>query len=353
MTDMTPPTTTQRPDDPASWWRHPCEVTDRLYVSGDLPNSQDGFDRVLGAWRAIGITHVVDLRGEWNDAVAVAAAAPEINYLHLGTHDDGSAHGQEKEWFSQGVDAITEALADPASRVMVHCHMGVNRAPSMAYAVLLDLGHGIEEGLKAIRNARPIAAIAYARDAIRWRADRRSWSNDEERDAVFRVDTWLEQNPVDLGWIINKIRVAERHSRRDEDLTGVDDVDWDAELADLPTSEILAEAAQDRAQNQAREAVRQWAELRVADLAGFDQLPEDVRPDPDDQIGQIVIEGIADGLCRLLEVDYTALGGTTAGRLSEQIEDCLVQGVHIGFAAMASDQVTGGAIDGSVDGEAT
>ncbi len=335
MNDLTPPTTAHRPDDPAAWWRRPCEVADRLYVSGDLPTDPIGSQRGLAIWLEVGITHVVDLRGEWNSDDVVAAAAPHVVYHHLGTHDDGAAHGQAKGWFTEGVDAITEALADPDARVMVHCHMGVNRAPSMAYAVLLELGHGIEEGLEAIRAARPIAGIEYAGDAIRWHADRRSWTIDEERDAVRRANAWRLANPVDLGWIISKIRTAEDVvDHLDEGVLPSGDVDWDAEMADLPAGEILAEVAQDRAV----EAVRQWADLRIADMDGFESLPEEIRPDPDTRIGDLVVPGIVDGLCRLLGVSPEDLDRAVVEGLHEQVEGCLVQGVHIGFAAMASEE---------------
>lgn len=193
--------------DPAAWWRRPCEVDDRLYVCGDLPSDSEGFQRVLGEWLEAGITHIVDVRSEWSDADRVADAAPDLTYTWLGTHDDGGT--QEAAWFDSGVDAITMGLGDPTARVLVHCHMGVNRAPSMAYAALLQLGHGIEEGLDAIRDARPIAKILYADSAVRWFADRAGWDEAFRRDAEVRVWSWHRDNQVDLGWIISRIRDVE------------------------------------------------------------------------------------------------------------------------------------------------
>ncbi len=52
--------------------------------------------------------------------------------------------------------------------MLVHCHMGINRGPSMAYACLLVLGWDPIEAMTAIRTARPIAAIGYAEDALDW-----------------------------------------------------------------------------------------------------------------------------------------------------------------------------------------
>lgn len=97
---------------------------------------------MLDEWLKAGITHIVDLRGEADDTTNVARVAPHINYTWLGTHDAGGGH--EFSWNDTGVAAIAKALDDPNARVVVHCHMGVNRAPSMANAALLHLGHCIE-----------------------------------------------------------------------------------------------------------------------------------------------------------------------------------------------------------------
>ena len=192
---------------PANWWRRLCEVTDRLFVCGDLPHLQsdpDGFHRVLDEWVMAGITHIVDLRGEACDADDVARHAPHITYTWLGTHDSGG--NQDFSWFDEGVTAITRAMKDSDARVVVHCHMGVNRAPSMAYAALLQLGYGIEDGLHAIRDARPIAKILYADSAVRWFADRDGWAEAFRIDAESRVWAWHRDNEVDVRWIISRIR---------------------------------------------------------------------------------------------------------------------------------------------------
>ena len=194
---------------PGSWWRRLCEVTDRLFVCGDLPRlhvDPEGFRRVLAEWVDAGITHIVDLRGEANDTVDVALVAPHIEYVWLGTHDAGG--DQEFSWFDDGVAAVTGALADPDARVVVHCHMGVNRAPSMAFAALLALGYDIEDGLDAIRDARPIAAILYAEDAVAWFADHSGWDTNWAAELRMQVRAWHATNRLDTAWVINRIRRA-------------------------------------------------------------------------------------------------------------------------------------------------
>ncbi|MCV9993567.1 hypothetical protein OIU93_04550 [Paeniglutamicibacter sp. ZC-3] len=44
--------------------------------------------------------------------------------------------------------------------------MGINRGPSMGFAILLDRGHSPIEAFDMIRAARPQAFIAYAQDAL-------------------------------------------------------------------------------------------------------------------------------------------------------------------------------------------
>lgn len=192
---------------PAEWWRRPCPVTGRIFLCGDLPHGSEAFAEQLDEWVRLGVTTIVDVRGEWTDELRVLDRHPHIEYVWLGTHDSGGS--QSSVWFDRGVAAIRAALADPEAKVLVHCHMGVNRAPSLVYGALLALGFDVEEGLDAIRDARPIAAILYADSAIRWFGDLQGWSAEEVGDAILRVQSWHGHNPVDVRWIISRIRQAE------------------------------------------------------------------------------------------------------------------------------------------------
>jgi protein-tyrosine phosphatase len=194
--------------DPATWWRRLCWVADgRIAISGDLPVDPSRARAQIRDWREAGITHVVDLREEWTDEAVVATHAPEITYHWIGTHDAGGH--QDLRWFETGVAAILEALDDPGARILVHCHMGVNRAPSMALAALLALGTGPTAALDEIRAARPIAGIAYAESAVLWWHTRGDLSVADAIDAVTAVRAWHHDNPCDVGWIISRIRRAE------------------------------------------------------------------------------------------------------------------------------------------------
>jgi dual specificity phosphatase 3 len=193
---------------PHKWWRRLCWLAGhRIALCGDLPSSQRAKEEQLMEWQAAGVTHIIDVRGEWNDAAFVARHAPEITYISLGTHDNGGA--QHATWFEAGVRAALDALADPTAKIVVHCHMGVNRGPSMGFAILLALGLEPEEALNLIRAARPIAAVIYAEDAIRWWTSSGNAGSTTSLAARRVVQRWHQEHPVDLRWIISRIRQAE------------------------------------------------------------------------------------------------------------------------------------------------
>lgn len=190
--------------DPATMWRAICWVTPTIALSGDLDLSrrQRG-EQQLDSWIDAGITDIIDVRGERNDAEFVREYAPFVRYHWFGTHDAG--YTQSDDWFEAGVLAAQSALADPNRKVLIHCHMGVNRGPSMGFAVMLSQGFDPIEALEAISTARPIAGIIYAGDAIDW------WHRTQEtpQTIAFRerkqVRDWMRARKIDVSWVISRI----------------------------------------------------------------------------------------------------------------------------------------------------
>lgn len=190
--------------DPVVWHRTSCWVTDRINLTGDLHHDPQVATGQLEAWVTDGITDVLDVRGEASDERFVAHNAPDVTYRWLGTHDDG---GQQSDaWFDAGTAAGLAALARSDGRLVVHCHMGINRGPSIGFAILLALGWDPLEALDAIRAARPIAKVLYAGDAISWWLRRNGASPTEVSAGVASVNQWHHDNPLDLGWVISRIR---------------------------------------------------------------------------------------------------------------------------------------------------
>lgn len=200
--------TTEPSLEPAHWHRRFCAITPWLALSGDLDTTvTSNAERQLTEWVDNGVTHIVDLRGEWNDDQFVSERAPDVSYHWLGTHDEGGH--QTDEWFADGLAVYREVIST-GGLAMVHCHMGINRGPSMGYRWLLEAGMDPVEALATIRVARPIAGIIYAGSALDH--FHRTHGIDEstagaQQDAV---RDWFNVDVVDVRWVISRVRQAER-----------------------------------------------------------------------------------------------------------------------------------------------
>jgi dual specificity phosphatase 3 len=151
-------------DDITEWHRRLCTISEQIIISGDLSEEIPQALRQIDGWKRAGISHVLDTRIEWSDQELVAQHAPVIVYAWVGADDAGLP--QADEWFDAGLEFATEALRDSEAVLLVHCHMGINRGPTMAYRILLERGVDPIEALDIIRSARPIADIGYAADAL-------------------------------------------------------------------------------------------------------------------------------------------------------------------------------------------
>lgn len=196
-----------RPSSPEEWWRTGCFVTPNLLVSGDLDSSSLAvFSEQLEHLIELGVTDIIDVRAEASDEDLVRKLQKNITYHHVATADDGYA--RPDAWFESGVTAAVSALNKEGRKVFVHCHMGVNRAPSLTFAIMLALGYGPVESLSAIRTARPIAALMYAPDALAW-WHRYSGASPEQANAEQReVSDWMRAHPIDTNWVISRIANA-------------------------------------------------------------------------------------------------------------------------------------------------
>lgn len=203
---LTPTTSTvrpERPENPAAVWRTLCWVTDRVAVSGDLPRDPAAALDQLRYWEENGITHEIDVRFEANDGAFVHAHST-IAYANFGVDDDGGR--RDHAWFDAVVDhALTVLGNDDNARIVMHCHLGVNRAPSVAFALMLAMGWDTLPALRRIRDVRPIAGVIYAADAVEWHGLRNGLDDEEIDESIARVVAWFTRNPLDLGWVIRSL----------------------------------------------------------------------------------------------------------------------------------------------------
>jgi dual specificity phosphatase 3 len=179
-------------------------VTPYLAVGGDLDTAtQDVAVGQLDELKRAGISHVIDVRVEWNDEHWVRDRHADVDYLHLGIDDAGQR--VPDAWFDEGVAFAREAV-ESGGVVLAHCHMGINRGPSMGFAILLAFGWDAREALDAIHAARPIAFVAYAEDALRWHHGEGSA---ELASGLRHLGAWRRDNELDLDQVLRAVRVQD------------------------------------------------------------------------------------------------------------------------------------------------
>lgn len=194
----------RRPESPATIWRQICWVNDQLAVSGDLPFNRTAAEAHLRVWEAEGITDVFDMRGEADDSAFIHAHSDQITSHWFGVDDNGGKRNDA--WFVSIVTKARQILQDPTRKVLVHCHMGVNRGPSALFAVMVATGWNHLDALRQIRNVRPIAGLIYAPDAVRWFALNELGVEETAADDMHNeVVDWLERNDLDIAYVIRSI----------------------------------------------------------------------------------------------------------------------------------------------------
>tara|TARA_Y100000401_G_C8311437_1_gene219959 strand:+ start:62 stop:688 length:627 start_codon:yes stop_codon:yes gene_type:complete len=193
----------------AIWWRKPCHITEDILLSGDLHQEPTKALQQLDEWRSEGVTHILDCRFEYSDEQLVKSADDSIGYLNLGTHDAGG--DQDADWYHKGWDYYEQLIEEnPDHKLMVHCHMGVNRAPSMVFYLMLKEGYEPNEALALIRSNRPIAACYYAESAWRTFAKDENLSDEERQNGLYEIDKFFVENHINLRDVIHQIRQVER-----------------------------------------------------------------------------------------------------------------------------------------------
>jgi len=192
----------QRPVDPQFWWREVCFVTPTLAMSGGISRNHDTAREQLARWEEAGITDYMPVHIEFNEQEFIEANS-NIRVHHIGVNDDLSR--RDPRWFDAIAEKADEIQLDPNAVLMVTCWVGCNRGPSATYAILRTRGWESLPALRAIREARPIAATIYAPDAAAWWVARNGGDYNDMQLAVDEVRSWFRRNPLDAHWVIGSI----------------------------------------------------------------------------------------------------------------------------------------------------
>lgn len=192
----------QRPVDPQFWWREVCFVTPTLAMSGGISRNHDTAREQLARWEDAGITDYMPVHIEFNEQEFIEANS-NIRVHHIGVNDDLGR--RDPRWFDAIAEKADEIQLDPNAVLMVTCWVGCNRGPSATYAILRTRGWDSLPALRAIREARPIAATIYAPDAAAWWVARNGGDYNDMQLAVDEVRSWFRRNPLDAHWVIGSI----------------------------------------------------------------------------------------------------------------------------------------------------
>lgn len=179
-------------------------LTGTLATGGDLALLPEDAIRQRQDIIDQGVRMVIDLRQEMSDQ-EVWEGTPVV-YVRTPTTDAEGWH-VPPEVFDAVLEAARAAESEGA-KVLVHCHMGVNRGPSAAYAVLLDRGMDVIEAYDLIREKRPVVGLAYAEDALKARLIRDGVPPKAGRALVKKLrdhvqKTWTEEQ---INKIVHVIR---------------------------------------------------------------------------------------------------------------------------------------------------
>ena len=130
------------------------KITEELFVGEGFINEEDELEL-----REAGITHIIDARAK--------ATSTRLIYLHNPTDDDGLA--KAPEWFWTAISFAARHrrsnFAGSARRLYICCTAGINRSPSLAYAILRFWGMTAEQAETILRRARPVIGLRYKADA--------------------------------------------------------------------------------------------------------------------------------------------------------------------------------------------
>jgi protein-tyrosine phosphatase len=135
------------------------EVMPGLLV-GSAPNAAQ-----CAGLRRRGVTYVVDLRaevaneGHWPSTVVVR---------HIPMVD---RQAPDPDQLGDLAREVVEAMGC-GEVVLIHCHAGMGRAATTACAVLMEIGYGLTEAYKTVRDARPVVAPTPAQIALLQKMDR-------------------------------------------------------------------------------------------------------------------------------------------------------------------------------------
>ena len=105
--------------------------------------------------RALGITHIINLRWGKNNA-----KVRKFRHIWLRFHDDKKPR---PGWFyKRALKFYRRAMKKRDTKLLVMCHHGICRSASLTYFLMRSSGKSVRKAERKVKTARPIARVAPA-----------------------------------------------------------------------------------------------------------------------------------------------------------------------------------------------
>jgi rhodanese-related sulfurtransferase len=144
-----------------SWWGRNFSGVDAVEVIPGLRMGAAPSRRAARRLARAGVTHAIDLRSREHGAAVTIW--PEDVFTHSYPLD---------EYEAADVADLRQVSSDVASLiaqgevVYVHCRAGVQRAPTVACAVLMQMGWSLADAYRVVSSRRAVAAMSEAQLAV-------------------------------------------------------------------------------------------------------------------------------------------------------------------------------------------
>ena len=144
-----------------SWWGRNFGGVDAVEVIPGLRMGAAPSRRAARRLAHAGVTHAIDLRRS-EDAVAVTIW-PEDVFIHSYPLEEYEAPGIAD---LRQVSSDVAGLISHGEVVYVHCRAGIQRAPTVACAVLMQMGWSLADAYRAVSSRRAVAAMTEEQLAV-------------------------------------------------------------------------------------------------------------------------------------------------------------------------------------------
>jgi hypothetical protein len=126
-------------------------ITDRIAIGGAVETEDD-----IKTLTAAGVTHIISMRIEFDETELASKHGIEV--LFNGVYNDFQP--KPPALFDRGIEFGMRALRKPGTKLLVHCTLGMHRAPAMALALLGAMGWPLPVAMDSIQKCRPIVYFA-------------------------------------------------------------------------------------------------------------------------------------------------------------------------------------------------